>query len=159
MNGHDVISSSIRSYSPKILGGSYNRRTKKTGEESLSSSSSRSLTSALYRTRSNSPSTLEKKLISLTKDETTGLGFTLRGGVEHGLGHFISAVEQGSVASKEGLKPGDQIVSIGGLSLIGATHKEVVSLISSTRPRASVSSYYNNLNSIHFLQTLKIALF
>ena len=140
MNGHNVISSSIRSYSPKILGGSYNRRTKKLGEESLSSSSSsRSLTSALHRTRSNSPSTLEKKLISLTKDETNGLGFTLRGGVEHGLGHFVSAVEQGSVACKEGLKPGDQIVSIGGLSLIGATHKEVVSLISSTRPRDSVS--------------------
>jgi len=142
MNGHEVVSRPIRSYSPKILGGSYNRRTKKPGELSLSSSpsSNPSLNSVSLRTRSNSPSTLEKKLITLTKEESNGLGFTLRGGVEHGLGHFISAVEQGSVAWKQGLRPGDQIVTIGGLSLVGATHKEVVSLVSSTKPNNAVSN-------------------
>ena len=142
MNGHEVVSRPIRSYSPKILGGSYNRRTKKVGELSLSSSpsSNPSLNSVSLRTRSNSPSTLEKKLITLTKEESNGLGFTLRGGVEHGLGHFISAVEQGSVAWKQGLRPGDQIVTIGGLSLVGATHKEVVSLVSSTKPNNAVSN-------------------
>ena len=142
MNGHEVVSRPIRSYSPKILGGSYNRRTKKPGELSLSSSpsSNPSLNSLSLRTRSNSPSTLEKKLITLTKEESNGLGFTLRGGVEHGLGHFISAVEQGSVAWKQGLRPGDQIVTIGGLSLVGATHKEVVSLVSSTKPNNAVSN-------------------
>ena len=142
MNGHEVVSRPIRSYSPKILGGSYNRRTKNPGELSLSSSpsSNPSLNSVSLRTRSNSPSTLEKKLITLTKEESNGLGFTLRGGVEHGLGHFISAVEQGSVASKQGLRPGDQIVTIGGLSLVGATHKEVVALVSSTKPNNTVSN-------------------
>ena len=143
MNGRDLIPSSIRSYSPITMGSSYNHRKKKTNDESMSSSLSsiRSLTSVLHRARSNSPSTLEKKLIILTKDNTNGLGFTLRGGVEHGLGHFVSAVEQDSVAYKQGLKPGDQIVCIGGLSLVGATHKEVVSLISSVRPQASVRFY------------------
>ena len=29
---------------------------------------------------------------------SVGLGLTIRGGVEHGLGHFVSAVEQGSEA-------------------------------------------------------------
>jgi hypothetical protein len=142
MNGHEVVSRPIRSYSPKILGGSYNRRIKKPGELSLSSSpsSNPSLNSISLRTRSNSPSTLEKKLVTLTKEESNGLGFTLRGGVEHGLGHFISAVEQGSVASKQGLRPGDQIVTIGGLSLVGATHKEVVALVSSTKPNNTVSN-------------------
>ena len=141
MNGHDSVPRPVRNYTPKILGGTYNRRRNKSGGQSLSSSpsSNKSLHTTLLRTRSNSPATLEKKLVILTKDDSTGLGFTLRGGVEHGLGHFISAVEQDSVAWKQGLKPGDQIATIGGLSLIGATHKEVVSLISSTRPNASVS--------------------
>ena len=142
MNGHEVVSRPIRSYSPKILVGSFNGRTKKPGELSLSSelSSNPSLKSvALSRTRSNSPSTMEKKLVTLKKEESHGLGFTLRGGVEHGLGHFISAVEQSSIAWKQGLRPGDQIVTIGGLSLVGATHKEVVALISSTKPDTSVS--------------------
>ena len=141
MNGHEIVSKPIRSYSPKILGGSYNRRTKKPGDPSLSSSpsSNRSFNSSSLRTRSSSPSTLEKIFITLRKDGSNGLGFTLRGGIEHGLGHFISAVEQGSVAWKQGLKPGDQIVTISGLALVGATHKEVVSLISSTKPNDSVS--------------------
>ena len=140
MNGHEGISKPIRSYSPKILGGSYNRRAKKPGDPSLSSSSSSNLSfnSSSLRTRSSSPSTLEKRSITLIKDDSNGLGFTLRGGIEHGLGHFISAVEQGSVAWKQGLKPGDQIVSISGLSLVGATHKEVVSLISTTKANESV---------------------
>ena len=141
MNGNEVISSSLTSYSSKGSGGSYNRQKRRQleGGFSTSSLSSRSLNSPLHRTRSNSPATLEKKLITLTREETGGLGFTLRGGVEHGLGHFVSAVEQGSVACKQGLKPGDQIVSFGGLSLIGATHKEVVSLISSSKSNTLVS--------------------
>ena len=142
MNGHEVVSKPIRSYSPRILGGSHSQKTKKPGDPSLSSSSSNlSFNSSSLRTRSNSPSTLEKISITLTKDNANGLGFTLRGGIEHGLGHFISAVEQGSVAWKQGLKPGDQIVSIGGLALGGATHKEVVSLISSTKANESVSTH------------------
>ena len=143
MNGHEVVSKPIRSYSPRILGGGNNQRTKKPGDPSLSSSSSNlSFNSSSLRTRSNSPSTLEKISITLTKDSGNGLGFTLRGGIEHGLGHFISAVEQGSVAWKQGLKPGDQIVSISGLALGGATHKEVVSLISATKANESVSTHF-----------------
>ena len=96
MDGQEMIARHIRHYSPKVVGGSYNRRTKKPGDPSLSStgSSNHSFRSASFRTRSSSPSTLEKKLVTITKDETKGLGITLRGGIEHGLGHFISAVEK-----------------------------------------------------------------
>ena len=38
-----------------------------------------------------------------------GYGFTIRGGIEHGLGHFVSAVERGSEAHLQGLRPGDQV--------------------------------------------------
>ena len=39
-----------------------------------------------------------------------GYGFTIRGGIEHGLGHFVSAVERGSEAHLQGLRPGDQVI-------------------------------------------------
>ena len=64
-----------------------------------------------------------------------GLGFSVRGGIEHGLGHFVSTVEPGSEAHLQGLRPGDQILKVDGMSLLGSTHKEVVNLISS-RPRS-----------------------
>ena len=69
--------------------------------------------------------------VALTRAEN-GLGFTLRGGAEHGLGHFVSGVEAGSEAQKKGLKAGDQIVGVNGsLDLAGTTHKEAVKLITS----------------------------
>ncbi len=57
-------------------------------------------------------------LVSLTrppeeasKSSTSNVyGFTIRGGVEHGLGHFVSAVEAGSEANAKGVRPGDQVV-------------------------------------------------
>ena len=73
--------------------------------------------------------TLER---STSTGNNSGLGFTLRGGIEHGLGHFVSAVDPGSEAERQGLRPGDQIVAVGSLALTGATHKEAVTLIASS---------------------------
>ena len=60
-----------------------------------------------------------------------GFGFCLRGGVEHGVGHFVSSVDDGSIAQKLGIQPGDQIVGLDGLPLATVTHKEAVAFISS----------------------------
>ena len=38
------------------------------------------------------------KIISLVKDESELLGFSIRGGSEHGLGIFVSEVEPGTPA-------------------------------------------------------------
>jgi len=59
------------------------------------------------------------------------LGLTIRGGVEHGLGHFVSAVETGSEAERCGVLAGDEILRVDGMALRGATHREAVSLIAS----------------------------
>ena len=59
----------------------------------------------------------------------------MRGGIEHGLGHFVSSVEPGTEAHLQGLRPGDQLLKVDSMSLIGATHKEVVNLIMS-RPHS-----------------------
>ena len=72
------------------------------------------------------------KAITLQRDFShQGYGFCLRGGVEHGVGHFVSSVDQGSIAENQGVKAGDQILSVEGLPLTTATHKEAVSFIAS----------------------------
>ena len=72
------------------------------------------------------------KTITLQRDVAhQGFGFCLRGGVEHGVGHFVSSVDHGSLAEAQGIKAGDQILSVEGLPLTTATHKEAVSFIAS----------------------------
>ncbi|KAL1509883.1 hypothetical protein ABEB36_004554 [Hypothenemus hampei] len=60
----------------------------------------------------------------------SSLGFSLRGGREHGTGFFVSHVEVGSEAHVQGLKVGDQIIRINGFAVDDAVHKEVLQLIS-----------------------------
>ena len=72
------------------------------------------------------------KTITLHREfHSQGFGFCLRGGVEHGVGHFVSSVDLGSIAENQGIKAGDQILSVEGLPLTTATHKEAVSFIAS----------------------------
>ena len=72
------------------------------------------------------------RVIILQRTENLmGLGFSIRGGIEHGLGHFVSSVEPDSEAFRSGLRTGDEILTICGLPILGATHKEVVNFISS----------------------------
>ena len=82
--------------------------------------------------------TLEAQLASTTRTVTLqrseaviSLGFSIRGGIEHGLGHFVSSVESESEASRKGLRAGDEVLAVCGLPIHGATHKEVVNFISS----------------------------
>ncbi|XP_018428472.1 PREDICTED: whirlin isoform X2 [Nanorana parkeri] len=55
-----------------------------------------------------------------------GLGFSIRGGVEHGTGIYVSLVEPGSLAEEEGLRVGDQILKANGRSLDSVSHSEAV---------------------------------
>ncbi|XP_044124460.1 whirlin [Bufo gargarizans] len=55
-----------------------------------------------------------------------GLGFSIRGGVEHGIGIYVSLIEPGSLAETEGLRVGDQIIKANGRSLDRVTHSEAV---------------------------------
>ena len=67
--------------------------------------------------------------ITLVKPDNAGFGFSIRGGVEHKIGIYVSEVEVGSEAHLNGLQPGDQITKICGVPLASATHKEAVALI------------------------------
>ncbi|CAH1187892.1 unnamed protein product [Phyllotreta striolata] len=68
--------------------------------------------------------------LSLGGRNAPSLGFSIRGGHEHGTGFFVSHVEVGSEAYLQGLKVGDQIVRINGFTVEDAVHKEVLQLIS-----------------------------
>uniref|UniRef100_A0A3P8QCZ4 PDZ domain-containing protein n=1 Tax=Astatotilapia calliptera TaxID=8154 RepID=A0A3P8QCZ4_ASTCA len=55
-----------------------------------------------------------------------GLGFSVRGGSEHGVGIYVSLVEPGSSAEREGLRVGDQIVAANDILFDNVTHIEAV---------------------------------
>ena len=69
----------------------------------------------------------------LLKNQTSrhGWGFSIRGGSEHGIGIYVSYVDINSVAERQGLMPGDQIVSVNDISFSKITHGDA----------AKVSSY------------------
>ncbi|KFM79646.1 Whirlin, partial [Stegodyphus mimosarum] len=69
------------------------------------------------------------KVVTLRRRGNAPLGFSIRGGWEHGTGVFISEVVPGSIAQKQGLRVGDQIVRINGFSIHRAIHMEVLSLL------------------------------
>ena len=60
--------------------------------------------------------------MSLTgKDD---IGFCIRGGIEHGIGIYVSHVEEGSIAWQCGLEPGDQILTLNGESFRKISQKD-----------------------------------
>ncbi|XP_053329812.1 whirlin [Spea bombifrons] len=99
-------------------------------------------------------STPEVRQVILKRNRNQeGLGFSIRGGIEHGIGIYVSLVEPGSLAEEEGLKVGDQILKANGRSLDKVSHAEavkalrgfqklVLSVLSSGRvPSGHVSSH------------------
>ena len=83
---------------------------------------------SVYQERGNM-SAVKNHKITLIKPQSTGYGFSIRGGIEHKIGIYVSEVEVGSEAHLGGLQPGDQITKICGVPVHAATHKEAVALI------------------------------
>ncbi|XP_056289317.1 whirlin isoform X2 [Pseudoliparis swirei] len=62
-----------------------------------------------------------------------GLGFSIRGGSEHGVGIYVSLVEPGSLAEKEGLRIGDQIMKVNDRVFDKVTHAEAVKVLKGSK--------------------------
>ncbi|KAK1794487.1 hypothetical protein P4O66_011356 [Electrophorus voltai] len=59
------------------------------------------------------------------------LGLNIRGGIEYGLGIYVSGVDPGGLAEQGGIKTGDQILSANGVSLEHVTHSRAVGVLKS----------------------------
>ncbi|XP_074855375.1 PDZ domain-containing protein 7 isoform X2 [Carettochelys insculpta] len=68
---------------------------------------------------------------TLTVDKSADgkLGFSVRGGSEHGLGIFVSKVEEGSSADLAGLCIGDKITEVNGVSLESITMGSAIKVL------------------------------
>ncbi|ELK35637.1 PDZ domain-containing protein 7 [Myotis davidii] len=67
--------------------------------------------------------------VRVEKSPAGRLGFSVRGGSEHGLGIFVSKVEEGSSAERAGLCVGDKITEVNGLSLESTTMGSAVKVL------------------------------
>ncbi|XP_066880960.1 PDZ domain-containing protein 7 isoform X2 [Kogia breviceps] len=67
--------------------------------------------------------------VRVEKSPAGRLGFSVRGGSEHGLGIFVSKVEKGSSAERAGLCVGDKITEVNGLSLESTTMGSAVKVL------------------------------
>ena len=56
--------------------------------------------------------------------DQSGFGFTIRGGVEMGLGVYVSSVDSGSPAQLQGVEPGDLILEVNNISFRGVSHQQ-----------------------------------
>lgn len=93
-----------------------------------------------FRGRTTSPppsfgsKTDSSKVIEFEVNRDMGLGITLRGGVSHDLGVFVSGVDEGSSAAESGLRVGDQILAFNGNSWIkSSTTQGMISLEEAVR--------------------------
>ncbi|XP_036216725.1 whirlin [Bactrocera oleae] len=65
--------------------------------------------------------------VELLIEPGQSLGLMIRGGVEYGLGIFVTGVDKDSVADRAGLMVGDEILEVNGQSFLDVTHDEAVS--------------------------------
>ncbi|XP_070070675.1 whirlin isoform X3 [Drosophila takahashii] len=64
--------------------------------------------------------------VELLIEPGQSLGLMIRGGVEYGLGIFVTGVDKDSVADRSGLMIGDEILEVNGQSFLDVTHDEAV---------------------------------
>ncbi|XP_019907773.2 whirlin isoform X2 [Esox lucius] len=72
----------------------------------------------------------EIRQVTLRRSKSNeGLGFSIRGGSEHGVGIYVSLVEPGTSAEIEGLRVGDQIVTVNDMLFDRVSHMEAVKVL------------------------------
>ncbi|MCJ8738844.1 hypothetical protein PDJAM_G00040380 [Pangasius djambal] len=78
---------------------------------------------------------LHGETVTVTVDQTEDghLGFSVRGGAEHGLNIFISKVEVNSAAEKAGLCVGDKLLEVNGISLENISMSSAVKVLTGHR--------------------------
>uniref|UniRef100_A0A182V369 PDZ domain-containing protein n=2 Tax=gambiae species complex TaxID=44542 RepID=A0A182V369_ANOME len=98
-------------------------------------SSPPSTTHQIYRDRDRDRSIpnihqLTTRTVSMSRDQQTdsshGFGICVKGGKDSGVGVYISRIEEGSVAERAGLRPGDTILEVNGTPFTSINHEEAL---------------------------------
>ncbi|XP_078685321.1 whirlin-like isoform X8 [Branchiostoma floridae x Branchiostoma belcheri] len=71
---------------------------------------------------------VRKIVIKKPASSKEGMGFSIRGGWEHGVGIYVSCVDPESLSEKEGLLVGDQILRVNDLNFEKMTHEEAAKI-------------------------------
>ncbi|XP_031785143.1 whirlin isoform X6 [Nasonia vitripennis] len=71
--------------------------------------------------------------VDLCIEPGQSLGLMIRGGLEYGLGIYVTGVDKDSVADRAGLLVGDQILEVNGQSFEEATHDEAVQILKTNK--------------------------
>lgn len=73
-----------------------------------------------------------EKFIEIRLEKDRRLGLVIRGGVEYGLGIFISGVDQYSLSDQHGIRVGDQILSVNEIDFRHISHRRAVQILKSS---------------------------
>ncbi|XP_034943796.1 whirlin isoform X9 [Chelonus insularis] len=71
--------------------------------------------------------------VELCIEPGQSLGLMIRGGLEYGLGIYVTGVDKDSVADRAGLLVGDQIIEVNGTNFEEATHDEAVQILKTNK--------------------------
>ncbi|CAL7935742.1 unnamed protein product [Xylocopa violacea] len=108
-------------------------------QQSQQSQQSQSNTTNPPTSPSSQPLSLQEltvRTITMTRDPPDshhGFGICVKGGKDAGVGVYISRVEEGSVAERAGLRPGDTILEVNGTPFRAVTHEEALKMLKSCR--------------------------
>ncbi|XP_038629007.1 PDZ domain-containing protein 7a isoform X1 [Scyliorhinus canicula] len=92
--------------------------------------------------------------ITVGKNFDGKLGFSVRGGSEHGLGIFVSRIEEGSAAEQSGLCVGDKIMEVNGISLENITMGSAVTVLTGSHRLRLVIRRLGKVPGIKFAREL-----
>ncbi|XP_037976711.1 uncharacterized protein LOC105381399 [Plutella xylostella] len=82
------------------------------------------------------PAEPSTRTVTMSRDpaDSHGFGICVKGGKEAvGVGVYISRVEEGSVAERAGLRPGDSILQVNGTPFSGISHEDALKMLKSCR--------------------------
>lgn len=71
---------------------------------------------------------LSTRTVTMSREQhdTHGFGICVKGGKDSGHGVYISRIEDGSLAERSGLRPGDTILEVNGTPFTSVSHDEAL---------------------------------
>ena len=132
-NPYPLLNRKDRSYNINVYSNTLpprppnNQRQKSVTFKAASTISDQNRQAHLAKKKNNPQRKSKTRFVSLQRDTGSGdFGFSIRGGSEHGLGIYVSNVQEGSVADKMCLSCGDQLLQVNKHSFQNIDHPSAV---------------------------------